>query len=626
MEVKARLDRVLANADWRAVFPSSQGYKSRSFKFEPMWLRQKDFGEVIKEAWLNSGGDSESLTIRLQKCGEFLKKWNGKVFGQVKTRMRNLKEKLELIRLKPRDESVIKEEEYLVSQLDEWRLREEIFWRQRSRVEWLAEGDRNTKNFHAKASHRRKVSTIEEIRDSSGKWIKEEKEIAELVRSYFCGLFESSVKNRDIDWNQRLLDVQSRVPVDSKMVLCGPVTELEVKTVLFQMYPRKAPGPDRFSVIFFQKHWHLLKDTIIKRILKVFSEEKLEEGMNETMIVLVPKCKKPTKLEEYRPISLCNVTTKIVTKILANRLKTVLPMIISETQSAFIPGRQISDNILLAHEVLHYIKTSRKQKKGYFSLKIDMSKAYDRVEWGYLEEVQRKMGFPNRWINIVMECVRSVNYKVKLNDGFVDIPHPERDLRQGDPLSPYLFLLCSEWISSKLKADTIGRRLKGVRICRGAPVISHLFFADDSIFFLKATRQNAYRIMQVLEEYETISEQKINLGKSEVVFSRNTRREDREEIDQILRVSVVESHSRYLGLPVSFSHNRTELFRYLVDNTWRKVMSWRELQLSAAGKEVMIKAILQSIPQYAMMCTQNTGQSLQETKGNHKEILVVIAS
>ncbi|KAL9675836.1 hypothetical protein QQ045_004044 [Rhodiola kirilowii] len=196
--------------------------------------------------------------------------------------------------------------------------------------------------------------------------------------------------------------------------------------------------------------------------------------MNETMIVLVPKCKNPTKLEEYRPISLCNVTAKIVTEILANRLKTVLPMIIPETQSAFIPGRQISDNILLAHEVLHYIKTRRKQKKGYFSLKIDMSKAYDRVEWGYLEEVQRKMGFPNRWINIVMECVRMAFFK--------------------------------------LKANTIGRRLKGVRICRGAPVISHLFFADDSIFFLKATRQNAYRIMQVLEEYETISGQKINLG------------------------------------------------------------------------------------------------------------------
>ncbi|KAL9680513.1 hypothetical protein QQ045_018392 [Rhodiola kirilowii] len=243
--------------------------------------RQKDFSDVVKEAWLNSGGDSQSLTIKLHQCEEFLKKWNGKLFGQVKTRMRNLKEQLELIR---------------------------------------------------------KINTIDEIRDSSGKWLKDEKEIAELVRSYFSCFIESSIKNRAIDWNQRLLDVQSRVPVDSENVLCGPITELEVQAVLFQIYPTKAPGPDGFSAIFFQKHWHFLKDTIIRRISMVFNEDKLEEGMNETMIVLIPKCKKPTKLEEYRPISLCNVTAKIVTKILANRLKTVLPMIISETQSKFIPA------------------------------------------------------------------------------------------------------------------------------------------------------------------------------------------------------------------------------------------------------------------------------------------------
>ncbi|CAM8882279.1 unnamed protein product [Rhodiola kirilowii] len=625
MEVKARLDRVLANADWRDAFPfaqvthittctsdhysllidlltSSRKHKSRSFKFEPMWLRQKDFGDVVKEAWQNSGGDSQSLTSRLQQCGEYLKRWNGKVFGPVKTKMRNLKDQLEVIRMKPREESVVKEEEYLVSQLKEWRLREEIYWRQRSREEWLKEGDRNTKFFHAKASHRRKINSLEGIKDSSGRWLKEEKEIAEQVRSYFGGLFESSIKGRNIDWNQRLLDVQRRVPVGSEMALCGTVTELEVKAALFQMYPTKAPGPDGFSAIFFQKHWHLLKDTITRRISMVINAGKFEEGMNETLIVLIPKCKRPSRLEEYRPISLCNVTAKIVTKILANRLKTVLPLIISDSQSAFIPGKQISDNILLAHEVLHYIKSRRKQKKGYFSLKIDMSKAYDRVEWGFLEEVQRKMGFPDRWISLIMECVRSVKYKVKLNDGYVEIPQPERGLRQGDPLSPYLFLLCSEWLSSKLEADTVGRRLKGVRICRGAPVISHLFFADDSIFFLKATRQNAIRIKRVLEEYEFISGQKINLGKSEVVFSRNVRSEERKEIRDILMVSVAENHSRYLGLPVSFSHNRTELFRYLIDRLWRKVMGWKELQLSAAGKEVMIKAVLQSIPQYAMMC------------------------
>ncbi|KAL9679970.1 hypothetical protein QQ045_017841 [Rhodiola kirilowii] len=144
---------------------------------------------------------------------------------QVKTKMRTLTEQLDSIRKMPRDESVIKDEENLVSQLDEWKLREEIFWKQRSRVEWMAEGDMNTKFFHAKASHRRKINTIEEIQDNTGKQLREEKDIAEQIRCYFSGLFESSIKNKDIDWNQRLMDVQSRIPDGSDSVLwlsCNP--------------------------------------------------------------------------------------------------------------------------------------------------------------------------------------------------------------------------------------------------------------------------------------------------------------------------------------------------------------------------------------------------------------------
>ncbi|KAL9675829.1 hypothetical protein QQ045_004037 [Rhodiola kirilowii] len=146
------------------------------------------------------------------------------------------------------------------------------------------------------------------------------------------------------------------------------------------MAPTKAPDLDGFSALFYQRFWHIVKVIVLRKVMDIFNKGSLEAGMNDTLIVLIPKNKKPKRVEECRPISLCNVIMKIVTKVITNRLKVVMPEIISEAQSAFVPGKLILDNILLAHEVLHYIKSRKLQKCGFFSLKADMSKAYDRVE------------------------------------------------------------------------------------------------------------------------------------------------------------------------------------------------------------------------------------------------------
>ncbi|CAM8966226.1 unnamed protein product [Rhodiola kirilowii] len=131
--------------------------------------------------------------------------------------------------------------------------------------------------------------------------------------------------------------------------LCEPVTALEVQATIFQMSPTKEPGPDGFHAMFYQKYWHTVKESVVAEVLRVFRKGRMKEDMNDSTIVLIPKSKKPKKLEEFRPISLCNVTTKIVMKILSNKLKEILPQIVSEAQSAFVPGRLISVNILLAH-------------------------------------------------------------------------------------------------------------------------------------------------------------------------------------------------------------------------------------------------------------------------------------
>jgi hypothetical protein len=195
-------------------------------------------------------------------------------------------------------------------------------------------------------------------------------------------------------------------------------------------------------------------------------------------------------------------------------MKTVLPHIISYNQSAFIPGRHITDNIIVAFEAFHTMATRLKGKQGVMALKLDMSKAYDRVEWDFLEAIMRKIGFSEQWVQLVMKCVRTVTYAVLINGQ----PHgrilPSRGIRQGDPLSPYLFILCAEGLSHLLCKAEQERHITGAAIARKGPKINHLFFADDSVLFCKANAKEWEKIQALLELYEKASGQKLNREKN----------------------------------------------------------------------------------------------------------------
>ena len=199
-------------------------------------------------------------------------------------------------------------------------------------------------------------------------------------------------------------------------------------------------------------------------MLGVLNGGPIPAGWNETTIVLIPKVKKPEQVKDLRPISLCNVLYKLVSKVLANRLKQILPEVISPAQSAFVPGRLISDNILVAYELTHCMRQKKKGKEGYAAVKLDMSKAYDRVEWSFLQAMMEKLGFGKRWIELIMKCVSIVSYRIRVNGELSDSFNPERGLRQGDPLSPYLFLLCAEGFSALLSQAEMEGRLKGVKV------------------------------------------------------------------------------------------------------------------------------------------------------------------
>lgn len=257
--------------------------------------------------------------------------------------------------------------------------------------------------------------------------------------------------------------------------------------------------------------------------------------------------------------------------MLANRLKHFLPEIITPNQSAFVPGRLISDNILIAYEITDYLRKKRRGNLGYAAIKLDMSKAYDRVEWNFLRRMMRRLGFDEAWIELIMNCVTSVSYRIKVNGELSHSFQPERGLRQGDPLSPYLFLLCTEGFSGLLNRAERDGLISGVKICRTAPNISHLLFADDSPILIRANREDATQLQHILEVYERCSGQMINKAKSAIMFSTNTKNSDREGVRGVLNITCETGNDRYLGLPVHVAKPKSEVFSYLKDRVWKRI-------------------------------------------------------
>ncbi|XP_074293370.1 uncharacterized protein LOC141620383 [Silene latifolia] len=304
-------------------------------------------------------------------------------------------------------------------------------------------------------------------------------------------------------------------------------------------------------------------------------------------------------MRDFRPISLCNVVYKIVSKVLANRLKLFLGDIVSENQSAFTPGRLITDNILIAFELFHYMKNSR-HSEGHMAIKLDMAKAYDRVEWSFLRRVLVTMGVDGDWICRVMDCVSTVTFSVLINGTPSEDLRPTRGLRQGDLVSPYLFILCAEALSNLMRRAVEENSLHGIRISRSAPAISHLLFADDSIFFARATLDEADIINNVLRQYESASGQLVSLEKTTVSFSQGVSNEQRIRVAERLGVGVVKKQKRYLGLPTLIGRSKKVITDIIRDKLCKRLQGWRGKLLSRAGKEVPIKAVANSLPTYVM--------------------------
>ena len=274
--------------------------------------------------------------------------------------------------------------------------------------------------------------------------MEEDGQLSDLFVNYFSNLFSTS-NPTGID--TILEEVTPRVTEEMNLALTRNFTVEEVHSAMQQMAPLSTPGPDGMSPVFYKSFWHIVGKDVTKAALAILNEGIIPASINSTFISLIPKVKNPKKVFEFRPISLCNVFYKIIAKVLVNMLKSVLPHVVSESQSAFLSGRLIIDNVLVAFETLHYLKRKTQGKTSYMALKLDTSKAYDRVEWSFLEKIVLHLGFSVNFVAIIMSFIKSVSYVVLFNGEPMGHINPTWGASLGRPFVSLHVLIVCYWPS-----------------------------------------------------------------------------------------------------------------------------------------------------------------------------------
>ncbi|EEE59033.1 hypothetical protein OsJ_10782 [Oryza sativa Japonica Group] len=525
-----------------------------------------------------------------------LREWSINVFGSVTQELKEIKAKVEELSIA---DPLLHNAEIrmLYARMDELLYREEIMWLQRSRVAWLKEGDRNTKFFHRQAAWRSKKNKITRLKAEDSRFVENKEEMEHMAREFFQTLY---LKDNSVDPRELIDALTPRVDDGMNAGLCKPFSYDEIADALFQIGPLKAPGPDGFPARFFQRNWAVLKKEVTTAVRNFFLQGVMLAGVNDTSIVLIPKVSKPEQLKEFRPISLCNVIYKVVSKCMVNRLRPILKDIISVTQSAFIPERLITDNALIAFECIHHIQKETSAGKQFCAYKLDLAKAYDRVDWDFLRGALTKVGFCSTWVEWVMACVTTVKYSVSFNGNLLEPFSPSRGLRQGDPLSPYLFLFVADGLSTILSQDVQAGRLEELKVCRRAPGVSHLLFADDSLLFFRACPQQASVVRQALALYQRCTGQLLSSSKCSLLASAHCPTDVLEDIKIVLQVETSTFESKYLGLPTPEGRMSAERFKAIKERLVKRLNSWVEKFMSLGAKDTLIKSVAQAIPTYVL--------------------------
>eukprot|EP00253_Pinus_taeda_P020761 PITA_20761 len=434
----------------------------------------------------------------------------------------------------------------------------------------------------------RRRNSIWNIEDGNGGFLFSREDISNEAARFFQKQYKRNQSNAgDMLWAADLMLEMFDEPSYEKFI--KPVTEEELLAAIKSSKKDKSPGPDGWPIKFFLHFYGLFKQDLLRMVEASRMSGNIHSALSSTFIALIPKKQNSESFQDYRPIALCNSLFKIITKVIAERLKPLLNLFITRDQHAFLKDQNIWDVVALTQESLFSLRTNNIKAD---ILKIDLKKAYDCVDWGLLRILLAKIGLRSKGIEWIMACVENVNFSVIING----IPSPffkaERGLRQGCPLSPLLFILVMNTLSLHLNKAASELIYRLIKICKDF-FLSHNLFVDDILIFAMLCKASWLCLYSILNKFQFASGICINKDKSKLYHNET----DTELVIWIASLIGIEAVSirngiKYLGFTLKPIGNKKGDWSWLLDRFYKRISRWELRLLSLAGRFILVQAVL----------------------------------
>ncbi|KAE8723356.1 MORC family CW-type zinc finger protein 3 isoform 2 [Hibiscus syriacus] len=528
----------------------------------------------------------------LQGTKKVIRKWPYRNQRGISEAISELKGKINDLEVKVQGGGIYSQEwdQLLLSRNELWKLHrmDESIWFQKSRMKWIKDGDRNTRFFHLCALKRNRINAISALK-VAGVEISNPDHIRAYVLDFFKKNYnlKAMLEVDEIYLNFAKLSAKQKAGLEVKF------SEQEVWEAIFYSDSAKSSVLDGYTIGFFKKFWPTLKVHIMKFVDDFYCGRKWEHGVNHAFITLIPKKLNPKDIEDFRPISMVGSLYKIISKVLLKRLVSVIKGIVSPSQFAFIPCRQLLDCAFLANEGIDFW---RKQERKELVFKVDFRRAYDSMEWPILLTLLKVMGFSEKWISWIEYCISLASISVLVNGSPTEEFPMGKGLRQGCSLSPLLFNIVGELLNLMLiKVAGLGL-FEGFAIGRpDNPFhLTHLQFADDLILFYRDSPTHILNIRRVLRVFSLMSGLHLNLSKSSL-YVINMEDDILKEWAYEAGYGVGSFPTVYLGLPLGAKKNSEFLWDPVIQKFNNRLAGWKASSLSMAKRLVLVKSVLSSL-------------------------------
>ncbi|XP_050222663.1 uncharacterized protein LOC126672753 [Mercurialis annua] len=574
---------------------SSFDWGPRPFRSVDAWWEHENFSTFVSDSWSSICSTPDNLTQRLKKLRLLIKEWNNNVFGDQNKIIKDLNCTILAKELEAENRQLNEGEvnDLIANKNALWvaEKRMESLWIQKSRLNWSLSGDKNSKFFHSIASQHHRNNYISAILVEDVIY-SEPTAMRFHIRDFFNSLY--SCKER-VPYDISDLGFRKLTTVQADCLI-QKFDENEVFFAISSLNERKAPGPDGFNFFFYRRAWSIMKAEILDMFSTFHSSSSLPKGINTSFMVLIPKVIGSSNIKDFRPISLVNGLYKLLSKTLSLRLAPLLSSLVSESQHAFLKGRSILECSMIANELIHL---ANRRKEKLLVLKLDFQKAFDTIDWMYLLTVMRCMGFPQLWIDWMFYCLSSSTTSILVNGSPVEPITLQRGVRQGDPISPYLFVLAVQGLKCLLdKASNLGFTC-GYSYSDNFDPVSLLQFADDTLIFIPYDVVHLQNLTWILRCFEVVSGLKINFHKSSIMGI-NTSVDELATAASVVGCKIESLPIKYLGLPLVRRQLASGFWDHVVDRFKSKLALWKGSLLSPAGRLVLIKSVLFSVPVYFM--------------------------